>query len=209
LSREMVIQGFRPVVTWIIRELPVDLSQEGRPKMTEKDDRTMRMFSTALEMEEKGKAFYERAKTTCQTKLGREIFRTLMEDELVHIKRIKTIYQSLKGAQTWSDEWKSMKFQHEDLSKVFRAMARKHGKNIKAETSDLEALDIGIDFEIRSISFYEENLSKATDPHEKEFISLMIGEERTHHLTLADMKYYLTDPASWFIESERVGLDGA
>jgi rubrerythrin len=177
--------------------------------MTNKDDRALKMFSTALEMEEKGKAFYEKAKSTCHNKLGREIFRTLMEDELVHIKRIKTIYKSLKGAQTWSDEWKSLKIKHEDLSKIFRAMAIKHGKNIKAETTDLEAFDIGIDFELRSITFYEEQLGKATDPQEKEFVNLMIGEERNHHLTLADMKYYLTDPASWFIENERAGLDGA
>ena len=177
--------------------------------MIDRDDRTMKMFSTALEMEEKGKAFYEKAKSTCQNKLGRQIFRMLMEEEIVHIDRIKTIYESLKGAQAWSDEWKAMKIEHKGLRRVFREMALTHGKNIKTETSDLEALDIGIDLELRSIAFYEKQSGRATDPKEKEFITQMIGEERTHHTTLADMKYYLTDPASWFIESERAGLDGA
>lgn len=176
--------------------------------MISKEDRTMQMFSTALEMEEKGKAFYEKASSTCHDKLGQEIFRVLMEDELVHIERIKKIYNSLKGAQAWSDEWKTMKLVHEDLGEIFKQMAIQHGKNIKADTSDLEALDIGIDFEIRSISFYEEQLGKATDPHEKEFIERMIGEERTHYSTISDMKYYLTDPSAWFMEAERAGLDG-
>lgn len=176
--------------------------------MINQADITMKMFSTALEMEEKGKTFYEKAKGTCHNKLGREIFRILMEDEIVHFDRIKTIYKSLKGARGWSEEWKAMKIEHKDLGQLFRGMALKHGKNIKAETTDLEALNIGIDFELRSITFYEDQLHKATDPKEKEFIKQMIGEERSHHSALADMKYYLTDPASWFIESERVGLDG-
>jgi len=177
--------------------------------MTDKEGRMLKMVSTALEMEEKGKAFYEKASTTCHDKLGREIFRMLMEEELIHIDRIKKIYNSLEGAHTWTDEWKEMNIPHKDLGKVFREMAIRHGKHIRVDTSDLEALDIGIDLELRAVSFYEGHLDKATDEHEKEFIALMIGEERTHYSTLSDMKYYLNDPAAWFMEAERAGLDGA
>ena len=36
-------------------------------------------------------------------------------------------------------------------------------KKIKAETTDLEAIDIGIDFELASVKFYQDCRAKAVD----------------------------------------------
>lgn len=176
--------------------------------MTGKFDRSLQMLSTALEMEEKGKIFYERAIETAKNEVGRDIFRTLMEDEIIHMGRIRKIYASLSDNQAWSEEWKELKVKHDDLGELFRQMARKHGAEITAETSDLEALDIGIDFESRSVEFYEEQLTKTVDSLEQEFIKEMVAEERNHHAALTDMKLYLSDPAGWFREKEHGGLDG-
>ncbi|MBE9569830.1 MAG: ferritin family protein [Proteobacteria bacterium] len=176
--------------------------------MTGKFDRSLRMLSTALDMEEKGKEFYEGAIETAKNEVGRDIFRTLMEDENIHMDRIRKIYASLSDNQAWSEEWKGLKVKHDDLGELFRQMAKKHGAEITADTSDLEALDIGIDFESRSVEFYEEQLTKAVDPLEQEFIRKMVTEERSHHAALTDMKLYLSDPAGWFREKEHGGLDG-
>jgi rubrerythrin len=182
--------------------------------MMEEDDmnedlkRAKKMLSTALEMEERGKAFYERAVSTCRNDMGKEIFQTLMEDEDVHMIRIRSIYERLSGKQAWSEEWKKLKVKHADLGGLFRNIAKKHGPKIVADTSDLEALDTGIDFEMISVEFYEEQLKKATNSLEQEFIRKMVAEERGHHAALTDMKFYLSDPAGWFREKERGGLDG-
>ena len=176
--------------------------------MSEDIKRALKMLSTALGMEEKGKAFYQRAVSTCKNDMGKEIFQTLMEDEDVHVDRIRSIYETLSGTQGWSGKWKELTIRHGDLGALFRDMAKKHGSKIVADTSDLEALDTGIDFEMRSVEFYEEQLSKATDPLEKEFIKKMVIEEKGHRAALTDMKYYLSDPAGWFREKERGGLDG-
>lgn len=176
--------------------------------MKEDLQRAMKMLSTALEMEERGKAFYQRAVSTCKNDMGKEIFQTLMEDEDVHMVRIRSIYETLNGKQAWSEEWKELKTKHVDLGDLFRTMAKKHGPKIIADTSDLEALDTGIDFEIRSIEFYEKQLTKAIAPLEQEFIRKMVAEEKGHHAALTDMKFYLSDPAGWFRETERGGLDG-
>ena len=55
------------------------------------------MLSTALDMEEKGMAYYEKALKTAENKLGRDIFAGLKEDEGKHMERIKKIYSSIKG----------------------------------------------------------------------------------------------------------------
>ncbi len=165
------------------------------------------MLSTALEMEEKGKAFYERVVSTCKNSVGREIFTMLLEDEKVHMDRIKKIYDSLCEGEDWCT-WDGSELPHSDLTAVFRKMAKDHGSKITVDTNDLEALDIGIDFEERSVEFYEEQLKKATDELETAFIKEMIAEEKSHYATLEDMKLYLSDPAAWFRERERGGLDG-
>ena len=176
--------------------------------MANSQDRSLQMLSAALELEKKGEAFYKEAVSTCQNDLGREIFRMLMKDEGLHMDRILKIYNSLKTGQTWSEEWKSIKPDHKDLEVLFREMASAHGKKITVNSTDLEALTIGIDLELRSIAFYKKSLTKAQDSIERDFIKQMIGEENSHHAVLSDMKLYLSDPAGWFFEHEHSGLDG-
>lgn len=177
--------------------------------MSDSIERSLHMLSTALEMERKGKAFYDEAIATCHNAVGREMFRMLMKDEVVHMDRILKIYEALKAGRAWSDEWKSLKPDHKDLRVLFKEMVSNHGTRITSKTSDLEALDVGIDFESRAISFYQEHLEKTTDSLEREFIEQIINEEKSHHAALSDMKLYLSEPAAWFGEQEHPGLDGA
>jgi len=177
--------------------------------MSNGPDRSLEMLTTALEMEKEGKAFYEKAVSTCQNEFGREIFRMLMKEEFIHMDRILKIYDSLKAGEAWSEDWKSIKPDHKDLRSLFKELAAAHGTKITPTTSDLEALDVGVDFELRAISFYQEHLAKAADSLEREFLEEMVAEEKTHHATLSDMKLYLSDPAAWFLEQEHPGLDGA
>jgi rubrerythrin len=176
--------------------------------MTHHFDRALAMLSTALEMEEKGKAFYEKAITTCKDQLGVKIFTMLKKDEDIHVQRIKKIYEQLDKQHTWSEEWKSFGEGHADLGQVFRDLAVAQGRNIKADTSDLDALEVGITFEFKAVRFYEDQLKTATDDTEKEFVKRMILEETGHHTALSEMKAFLADPAAWFREQERPGFDG-
>ncbi len=130
--------------------------------MEESCERCLAMLSTALEKEEKGRDFYKDAVDKCGTELGKELFRSLMIDEGVHIQRIKQIYESLHGGQPWSDDWQSIKGINEDLQKLARQRINDLGSQIKAETTDLDALEIGIKMEQGAINFYEEQLKKAT-----------------------------------------------
>ncbi|MBW1674795.1 MAG: ferritin family protein [Deltaproteobacteria bacterium] len=176
--------------------------------MKNNQERSLQMLSEALELEKKGEAFYKEAVSTCQNDLGREIFRMLMKDEGLHMDRILKIYNSLKAGQPWSEEWKSMKPDHKDLGVLFRKMASEHGTKITTNASDLDALNMGIDLEWRSIAFYKKNLTNAQGSIERDFIEQMIGEENGHHAVLSDMKLYLADPTGWFFEHEHTGLDG-
>jgi len=177
--------------------------------MGEKEDRQLKMFLIALEIEEKGRAFYETVANSSSHPLGKKIFKMLTADELVHKKRIKTLYQSLTKNHIWSEDWKELKVEQSAPEKIFKSLSKKQAKNLEFDASDLAALEVGIGLEFASISFYQERLNDAKEKGETEFLAQMIKEEKTHHSLLADMKLYLRDPSAWFIEKERHGLDGA
>jgi rubrerythrin len=181
----------------------------GRPeKMIDQKQCSIDMLSAALNMEEKGKAFYEKAVTTCRNPQCKEIFFALMKDEVVHTGRIKQIHDTLTSKKCWTRDWESIKAHSNGLEMLFKNLVAGERGKIKAETTDLEAVDIGLDLESASIKFYQGHRAKASDPIESAFLDQMILEEKGHWNALKDTRYYLTDPQGWFMEKERAGLDG-
>lgn len=177
--------------------------------MSGENERAQKMLATALEMEEKGKSFYEQSISDCHSDLTKQVFTMLRDDEIVHTARIKKIYDGLSGGSDWQASWAAQNLSHEDLGGIFRKLAEKHGKNITCSSSDVEALDIGIEFESKSITFYQDQLAKAGDELEKKFLQKMVLEEKSHHAALTDMKFYLTDPEGWYTDKEHHSLDGS
>ena len=176
--------------------------------MTDPTQCSIDMLTTALEMEEKGKAFYEKAVKTCGNPQCQEIFSALVKDEVLHQERIKQIHDTLTSGKCWTRDWESIKGSSEKLGLLFQKLAAREKEKIKAETTDVEALDIGLDFELASIQFYQDHRTRTSDPLEAAFLDQMILEEKGHWKALKDTRYYLTDPEGWFMEKERAGLDG-
>ena len=175
--------------------------------MTQVSDRTMVMLKTALELEEKGQKYYQQAAETAKDELGRQIWKLLAGYEAEHIKKIHEIYESLRSGKPWSEDLASMA-EAEDLGRLFYKIAEKQKEHIRADTSELEALGVGVDFESASVRFYQDHLIQAEDPLEKKFIEAIAAEERGHLNLLTDMRFYYTDPEGWLMEKERSGLDG-
>lgn len=170
---------------------------------------SLTMLSKALEIEKRGIDYYKKAMSECKNELGRKIFQMLLEDEFVHIERIKQIFDTLTTGGEWSKEMFEFKSHKSDIKKLFEEIAKKQEKNIRAEPSDVEALKIGMDFELATIKFYEEKLKESTEDLEREFVKRMIDEENYHYNALNDTHFYLTNPEAWFLEKEKITLDGA
>lgn len=166
------------------------------------------MLRAALEMEKKGKDLYDKFARSCRNKECREIFETLARDEVLHMKRINQIYDSLSAGEPWCDDWKE-KGETRDPGRIFTELVKKHAGKVRAEAGDMEALEVGIELEDESIGFYRDWLDKSGEAVEKDFLRKMVAEEKGHHAALIDMKLYLADPSSWFSEKERSHYDGA
>ena len=177
--------------------------------MSEDRTRALQMLQTAMQMEEKGHRFYQKKVAECTNDLARQIFEKLRDDEVVHVARIKRIWSFLDRGQPWSDEWEAEGQATDDLQGFFRDLAKAHGTEVQTDQGDLEALEMGIDFEQRAVAYDQNQLDEARGPQERQFIQRMIAEERSHYAALVDVKYDLTDPEAWTLEMERAGLDGA
>jgi rubrerythrin len=175
--------------------------------MTDHNEKLLKMLSTALEMEEKGTAFYKKAALECRNELGKKMFESLAADEIVHIERIKEIFSSLESTQKMDSKWEGFKSRGQNMEAFFRDFTARNKTNVKADSSDVKALDVGIDLEQKAIRHYEGALPGATDGLERRFVEKMIAEERKHFKLLSDAKFYLTDPDGYFTETEHHNLD--
>lgn len=161
----------------------------------------------ALRFEREGKEFFEKAARLTSSSLGREVFQTLAKEEDLHMKKIMEIYDDLKKKGKW--EQRITAVGNPNLVKtVFAEAMAKIDKDIKASTSDLEALKKAMDLEQRGQSLYNDLAEQARDPLEKRFYLTLGTEERGHFLLILDSYDYLSDPAGWFAQKERSLLDG-
>ena len=170
--------------------------------MAVQGEQALSMLNAALEMEKKGKAFYERAAKTCKNELGQLVFRLLTEEEALHIGKLNKKYHAVSIADEWTEDRREEVEANLDLSNVFSELAIKYGQNIYFEDGDRDTLEVGIDFELQCIRFYEKRLKCSGDATEKAFWRRMIIEERQHYLALSDMNIFFSDPGAWFIEKD-------
>ncbi len=162
----------------------------------------------ALQMEIQGQEFYHKAGQKSDNPLAKDLFKHLVEEENVHIRKINEIYQGIKSRVGWPDE--ETIFKHErSLRSVFKEAIENLGMEVKVSSSEIEALKTAMDMEDESYSYYKSRAEEAASSAEKSFYKALTGEERGHYLTLLDSYEYLTDPQGWLTKDEHWGLDGA
>ncbi len=162
---------------------------------------------TAIQMEEDGKKFYEEAARRAKDEGTKEIFTYLANGEVYHIKRIQEIYDALEKDPHWQESMCEFSPPAED-PKIFSAALAK-GNMGAGDANDLQALELGMQMESKSIEFYQRLARQAKDPKERRFLLSLVNEERGHYNFLADYRNYLVDPADWYFIKEMGHVDGA
>ena len=170
--------------------------------------KTLEVLQFAVQMEIEGKEFYQKASQKSSNKLARELFQHLADEEDVHRKKFEEIYEALRRGQDWPDvEPPSEKGKR--LKSLFAEASKALGTKIEVADSELEAIKVAMDMEVKSYNFYHSRGEQSTLAIEKRFYEAVAAEEREHHLALLDSYEYLSDPAGWFTKKEHWSLDGA
>jgi rubrerythrin len=176
--------------------------------MKEHSEKTAHALETALQMEKEGQEFYYKAEQKSKNRLTKNLFRHLAEQETVHMKIIKEIYQKISGTAVWP--LAETTFKHEkSLRNVFQEAIDSMDKEVKASSDEIEALQTAMNLEDKSYSYYNSRADEAVFPAEKSFYQALTAEERGHYLAVLNSYEYLTDPQAWFMKEEHWSLDGA
>jgi rubrerythrin len=176
--------------------------------MKNEQARTIEVLQLAVRTEVEGKEFYQQASQKSSNKLAKELFQQLAKEEDFHRKKFEEIYEALKRGQNWPDVVPASE-KGKRLKSLFAEASKALGNKFKVAESELEAIKLAMDMEIKSYNLYHSRSEESTLAVEKRFYEALAGEERGHHLALLDSYEYLSDPAGWFTKSEHWSLDGA
>lgn len=161
----------------------------------------------AMQMELDGKKFYLKASQESSNELGKQLLQSMAKEEDVHRKKFAEIYEAIQNKKPWP----RTDFQADrgkELRTIFARASEKLGSDIKALSTELDAVQTAADMESKSYDFYKKHSEYATSDSEKTFYNTLAGEEQEHHLILLDYYEYLKNPAGWFVSKEHPSLDG-
>ena len=176
--------------------------------MAKKIGDRIRALEVALKNEANERDFYLKHAARTKNEFGKKMFMSIASDEDEHYERIKALHKRLIEKGKWP-ETLALKVKDTKIKSVLKRMATlATGSPRKADSDDLEAVRIGINFEKKGEKFYSELRDSVSDAKEKAFYGMLADMEREHRLSLEDTRDYFKDPTGWFRIKEKLHVDG-
>lgn len=176
--------------------------------MDEKTQERIEALETALNNEQREKEFYLKNAQRTSNSLGKLMFKTIAADEDEHYHRILQLKETLQKESKWP-ETIPLKVKDTEVKSVLKKFVDSIDTSQAADTTDMEAVEIAIDFETRGEQFYNKLRDSTTNPQEKTFFEMLANMEREHRLSLEDTYEFFKDPEGWYRIKEGHHLDGA
>jgi len=152
-------------------------------------------IETAIQMEKDGYAFYNKAAAQTSSDMGRSVFESLANDELVHLDVFQKLFDDKFGESEWDDLVNSNKKYSEipifpkDLKII---------EGINPDADELDALRIAIDSEKEAIDYYTEIRAKSYDDNVNKIIDMIIEQEKNHYFLLEQEFHHINTTGFWF-----------
>ena len=156
--------------------------------------------SLALQMETDGIKFYSDLASKTLHPMGKAMFKSFVEDEKSHAKRLRSLLSSHK--ETVQTKEKSAINPRERLITIFQEMGEELKKNVNVNTNDIEAVNLAMSLEEKGIKFYENAAKETSDVRDSEIYRFLAGEEKTHFSILKNTLEYLENTELWEAENE-------
>jgi rubrerythrin len=157
----------------------------------------------AVRLEKDGREFYLDAAAKTKSDIARKMFEGLAQDELNHIDWIENVSPGANTAEIANREL------YDRLKPIFAGAPA--GLRLSAELTDtdIEAIDIAIGMEEKSIAAYEEWAAEDGSEDVQALCRALAGQEHFHRQMLENTKQYLDKTADWFMQEEQWNFEGA
>src|SRR4030042_4626875 len=176
--------------------------------MDSEQEKTIEAVRFSIQMEIEGKEYYEEAAEKSLNNAGQELFGWLAAEEEKHRNRFEQIYEEIREKKAWP----RIKFEANFKARaknVFLEAIKGISAGMSDSQGDIELAERAMALEEKTYQYYHERQANALHKAEKNFYEAIAAEEKGHYLTLVRYREYVLDPASFFIEGEKPGLDGA
>jgi rubrerythrin len=171
--------------------------------------RDIRILESAIKMELDGRKFYLKAAKTAKNAIAKKLLVSLADQELTHIDRIKEISDGLKHEKDWGDfEGAISRQAKKKLALVFRHLTKPEIKKLKADPSNIKAIEISMKKETKSYDYYDKQSKETGIRIAKVFYNSLKREEERHYELLEEALTMLSDSVSWFVKTEGRVMEG-
>ena len=161
------------------------------------DDKTTDILKSAILMEKRGQAFYEKVAQQTSAKVVKRFFEMMANEEKNHIRILS---EQLKAYQD-NKQFDSVKFDDPPESDIAAQVISGEIKSeISAADYEAAAISAAMSMEESAIKLYSDRAATATDPNEKALYNWLAKWETQHLNFLADIDRELTENI-WFDQS--------
>jgi rubrerythrin len=158
-------------------------------------------IETAIKMETDAMKFYREALGRTSHPLGKKLFEGFVVDEVRHLKMLQNIMNDM-------DIEVKVVHPKKDIKTVFSELKEEMMERISANTDEVEAVKVALDFEKKGHDFYDKAAQEATGEKEKKLFEVLAVEEKRHYEVLENTYNFLQDTGNWFMWEEHGMLEG-
>lgn len=156
--------------------------------------KALEVLKTAILMEKRGKAFYEKMAQQTDSPEARKIFTTMAEEEKAHVEYLSVQFSNYIKEHKFLKPAKDADL-HDDVSGEI--LSADLVKQISAASFEAAAISAAMDFETRAVEVYSKRAAEAEDPNEKEMYAWLADWEKGHHKILHDLNEALKE-SIWY-----------
>lgn len=134
----------------------------------------------ALDLEQRGQAFYQEAATRTVNETGREMYRSLADDEVLHAKMVERQIEALAKGKGWQVPGVAIEGAVDLDSPLFPEGEVELAEAVQPDASDRDALLFALKIENDSFDLYQRQAKAATDPNARQMYEYLAAAERNH-----------------------------
>lgn len=168
--------------------------------MNEGMEAALSVLRRAMGNELEGRALYLEAIERTEDELGKRMFRSLAQDEEEHLHILQVEYGAITGTGQWLDLEATQKEKPDPSLRLFPQGEEAIESLIPEDASDLDALEIAMDFERRGYRLYEKAAAETPDPTAQAIFRFLAQEESRHFALLDNAHDYLANQAIWYFD---------
>ena len=161
------------------------------------DDKTTDILKSAILMEKRGLAFYEKVAQQASADVVKRFFETMAAEEKNHIQILSEQFKAYQD----NKQFNAGRFDdHPESAIASQVLSKEIKSEISAADYEAAAISAAMSMEESAIKLYSDRAAAATDPNEKALYNWLAKWETQHMNFLADIDRELKEDI-WYDQS--------